>query len=180
MYVIVKNDRLYFKSLSDDLSLYTTDPSEAYVFDREFDAKSFIDSYKSVFAKDVAYTLFPIKFTINEIQYDPLVIVEPGTLIDIFNNEDDFATCRNEPQEPVEDVVNHPSHYETGKFECIEVMQETLGYDAVRDFCVCNAFKYIYRHKRKNGYEDIKKAQWYLNKYVEITEDAKKNGLEGM
>lgn len=23
------------------------------------------------------------------------------------------------------DVVNHPSHYETGKFECIEVMEET-------------------------------------------------------
>lgn len=30
--------------------------------------------------------------------------------------------------------------------------------------------KYIYRHKRKNGMEDIKKAIWYLNKYVELEE----------
>lgn len=69
-----------------------------------------------------------------------------------------------------EDVVNHPSHYETGKFECIDVMVEALGVDAVRDFCICNAFKYIYRHKRKNGDEDVKKAIWYLNKYISLSE----------
>lgn len=67
-----------------------------------------------------------------------------------------------------EDVVNHPSHYETGKFECIDVMQEVFGVDAVKDFCLCNAFKYLYRTKRKNGLEDIKKCQWYINKYIEL------------
>ena len=67
------------------------------------------------------------------------------------------------------DVVNHPSHYETGKFECIDVMQETQGVSAVKDFCLCNAFKYLYRCKRKNGLEDIKKAIWYLNKLVELS-----------
>lgn len=72
-------------------------------------------------------------------------------------------------QKEVIDNVNHPSHYETGKFECIDVMCEALGTDAVKDFCLCNAFKYIYRHKRKNGDEDIKKAQWYLNKYIELS-----------
>lgn len=68
------------------------------------------------------------------------------------------------------DVVNHPSHYETGKFECIDVMLETQGVEAVKDFCLCNAFKYLYRCKRKNGLEDIKKAIWYLNKLVELEE----------
>lgn len=29
---------------------------------------------------------------------------------------------------------------------------------------------YLYRHSRKNGLEDIKKAIWYLNKYVELEE----------
>ena len=67
-----------------------------------------------------------------------------------------------------EDVVNHPSHYESGKFECIEVMLETQGKEAVLNFCLCNAFKYLYRHNRKNGLEDIKKSQWYINKYVEL------------
>lgn len=68
------------------------------------------------------------------------------------------------------DNVNHPSHYETGKFECIEVMQEVFGTEAVQNFCVCNAFKYLYRHRRKNGKEDIEKAQWYINKYLELEE----------
>ena len=68
------------------------------------------------------------------------------------------------------DIVNHPSHYETGKFECIDVMLETQGKEAVMDFCLCNAFKYLYRHKRKNGVEDIKKAKWYINKYIELAE----------
>ena len=35
------------------------------------------------------------------------------------------------------DNVNHPSHYETGKFECIEVMLETQGIEAVKNFCIC-------------------------------------------
>ena len=71
------------------------------------------------------------------------------------------------------DIVNHPGHYETGKFECIEVMQEALGVDAVKNFCVCNAFKYLYRHKRKNGLEDIKKAKWYIDKFIELSEESK-------
>lgn len=68
------------------------------------------------------------------------------------------------------DNVNHPSHYETGNFECIDVMVETQGKEAVMDFCICNAFKYIYRHNNKNGIEDVKKAKWYLDKYIELSE----------
>ena len=74
------------------------------------------------------------------------------------------------------DNVNHPAHYETGKFECIEVMIETQGVEAVKHFCQCNAFKYLYRAKRKNGLEDMKKAIWYMNKYVELCE---KNSCDG-
>ena len=66
------------------------------------------------------------------------------------------------------DYVNHPPHYESGQFECIDVMLETQGINAVQNFCVCNAFKYLYRHNKKNGDEDIKKAAWYLNKYLEL------------
>ena len=66
------------------------------------------------------------------------------------------------------DNVNHPSHYETGKFECIDVMIGTQGIEATKNFCVCNAFKYIYRHNMKNGEEDLRKAKWYLDKYMEL------------
>jgi hypothetical protein len=69
------------------------------------------------------------------------------------------------------DPVHHPSHYETGKFECIEVMEEALGRDAVEGFCLCNAFKYIYRSQRKNGAEDLEKALWYLNKLLNMKKE---------
>lgn len=72
------------------------------------------------------------------------------------------------------DMVNHPPHYETGcGFECIDVLIETQGVEAVRSFYVCNALKYLYRHKRKNGDEDIAKAVWYLQKYLELGEGAR-------
>lgn len=73
------------------------------------------------------------------------------------------------------DMVNHPSHY-AGKFECIDVMLETQGIFAVRAFCLCNAFKYLYRHNKKNGLEDIKKAIWYLEKVVELEEGTEDDG----
>lgn len=68
----------------------------------------------------------------------------------------------------INDNVNHPAHYETGKFECFDVMIETQGKEAVLNFCICNAFKYIYRFRNKGGDEDIKKANWYLSKYLEL------------
>ena len=64
--------------------------------------------------------------------------------------------------------VNHPDHYKTGKIECIDVMLETQGVEAVINFCVLNAFKYLYRHRNKNGIEDIQKAKWYLDKAIEL------------
>ena len=43
------------------------------------------------------------------------------------------------------DMINHPPHYEVGKYEAIDVMQEIFGREAVMHFCECNAFKYIWR-----------------------------------
>lgn len=65
--------------------------------------------------------------------------------------------------------VNHPKHYATGKFECIDVMVDTFGIEATQHFCILNAFKYLYRcnHKEKKV-EDVEKAQWYLAKFLEL------------
>ena len=65
-------------------------------------------------------------------------------------------------------TVDHPSHYNQGKFECIDVMVETFGKEVTQHFCLLNAFKYIWRTGEKNGIEDIKKASWYLDKYIEL------------
>ena len=65
------------------------------------------------------------------------------------------------------DNVNHPKHYEgSTSLECIECIRLVFGDEAVYYFCLCNAFKYLWRYKNKNGEEDIKKTKWYLN-YVE-------------
>lgn len=74
-------------------------------------------------------------------------------------------------QEETQSAVNHPSHYNQGGIECIDAMVSAFGKQAVSSFCLCNAFKYIWRADHKNGLEDIEKANWYINKYKELTAD---------
>ena len=69
------------------------------------------------------------------------------------------------------DVVNHPSHYTNGKVECIDAIESaTVGKTGIEAVCVANVIKYLWRYEDKNGLEDIKKAQWYLNKLIEVKE----------
>jgi hypothetical protein len=69
------------------------------------------------------------------------------------------------------DPVN-PSHYKQGSVECIDALaaatHDLQGLDAV---CTANAIKYLWRWKQKNGVEDLKKAQWYIDRL--ITDNAK-------
>ena len=64
------------------------------------------------------------------------------------------------------DTVNRPAHYTSGGIECIDAMTAAFGDEAVKDFCLCNAFKYLWRHRQKNGVEDLKKARWYLGRLI--------------
>lgn len=68
------------------------------------------------------------------------------------------------------DAVNHPSHYTQGRIECIDAMESAFGAEELAAYCKIAAFKYIWRMENKGGIEDIKKAIWYLNKYVELNE----------
>lgn len=69
------------------------------------------------------------------------------------------------------DIVNHPKHYTQGKIECIDAIEsavsELSGLDAV---CTANVIKYVWRWKHKNGSQDLRKAQWYLNKLIDLQE----------
>ena len=68
------------------------------------------------------------------------------------------------------DNVNHPSHY-AGKVECIDVLKDIMTKEQFVGFCKGNIIKYLWRSERKNGTEDLKKAQWYMNKLVEETNE---------
>ena len=67
-------------------------------------------------------------------------------------------------------MVDHPKHYNrAGAMECIDEMVLAFGKEAVRNFCICNAWKYRYRSSDKNGQEDIEKSDWYMRKAEELT-----------
>lgn len=71
------------------------------------------------------------------------------------------------------DNVNHPAHYTQGGIECIDAMVSAFGAEAVKTYCKINAFKYVWRTDRKNGEEDIEKADWYLKKYLSLKPEPK-------
>ena len=68
------------------------------------------------------------------------------------------------------DNINHPSHYNVGKIEAIDVIDDwDLG------FCLGNTIKYIARagHKDQNStIEDLKKAEWYLHRHIQNLENS--------
>lgn len=73
-----------------------------------------------------------------------------------------------------ESRVAHPAHYQTSNgLETIDVMEafteDMAGYEAV---CTSNVLKYICRWKKKNGLEDLKKAEWYLKRLIEHIESS--------
>ena len=65
------------------------------------------------------------------------------------------------------DPVNCPSHYTTGSIEFIDYIQEKLTPEEFRGYIKGNVIKYLTREQHKNGDEDIRKAQWYLNRLAD-------------
>lgn len=65
------------------------------------------------------------------------------------------------------DAVNHPQHYTAGGIECIDAIEAAVtGLTGAEAVCTAQAIKYIWRWKRKNGAEDIRKAIWYLHRLL--------------
>ena len=63
-------------------------------------------------------------------------------------------------------AVNHPSHYNAGKIEVIDAIEDwRLG------FHEGNAVKYIARAKHKGKeLEDLEKAAWYIGRLIKQLE----------
>lgn len=65
------------------------------------------------------------------------------------------------------DNINSPAHYTAGKVECIDAIEAaTTGLVGAEAFCTGAAIKYLWRWKRKGGVEDLKKAQWYIERLL--------------
>lgn len=79
-----------------------------------------------------------------------------------LGREESQGQMMTSPSDPV-----NPSHYKQGSVECIDALAaataELKGIEAV---CTANAIKYLWRWKQKGGVEDLKKAQWYIDRLI--------------
>ncbi len=67
------------------------------------------------------------------------------------------------------DVVNNPSHYNTGEIECIDAIKESMSSVAFKGYLKGNCMKYLWRYDYKGKQvQDLQKAGWYLNKLTAI------------
>ncbi len=75
----------------------------------------------------------------------------------------------------MKDNIN-PQHYKNGKVECIDALESaTVNKTGIEAVCTANVIKYLWRYEDKNGLEDVKKAQWYLERLIKTLEE-KENG----
>jgi len=71
------------------------------------------------------------------------------------------------------DNVNYPKHYNShpSGVECIEVTRHM-------SFNLGNAVKYLWRHKHKNGIEDLEKAIWYITDEIKLIKSQEQAKME--
>lgn len=67
------------------------------------------------------------------------------------------------------DMINNPAHYNKSGIECIDAISAATG-DGFEYYLQGNILKYLWRYRYKNGSEDLKKAQWYLNHLIKEVE----------
>lgn len=69
------------------------------------------------------------------------------------------------------DNVENPAHYNQSGIECIEAIKASMSKEEYEGYLRGNCLKYLWRYRYKNGLEDLKKAQWYLQRLVESVEE---------
>ena len=89
---------------------------------------------------------------------------EEFSIDDMLNEFDD---------KKIEEVVNSPYHYRQSSVECIDAILSAT-HEMREGYLQGNIIKYLWRYRYKNGMEDLKKAQWYLNKLIEVYKETHK------
>ena len=76
--------------------------------------------------------------------------------------------CQEHSDSPADDAINHPAYYTDGKIEVSDFIA-----DKNLNFFRGNVLKYICRAGKKDPdkeIEDLKKAEWYLNREIDRLE----------
>nr|DAO32280.1 MAG TPA: nucelotide kinase [Caudoviricetes sp.]DAR68579.1 MAG TPA: nucelotide kinase [Caudoviricetes sp.] len=69
------------------------------------------------------------------------------------------------------DNINKPSHYQ-GRYgmESIDALRNFMTPEQLKGFFLGNSLKYLLRHQKKNGLEDLKKARKNLDWLIDEVE----------
>ena len=91
--------------------------------------------------------------------------------IEMAEQELDTSSHHGVAPKAEEDVVNNPSHYNSGGIECIDAIAESMTDEGFKAYCKGNVQKYLWRYEMKGKpLEDLRKAQWYLSRLIESQE----------
>lgn len=82
-------------------------------------------------------------------------------------------TNDDKPSESEQDtgLIDKQEHYTANGIQPIEIMKANLSTEEYHGFLISNVWKYTFRYKRKNGLEDLKKAQTYLTWLISEVEE---------
>lgn len=75
----------------------------------------------------------------------------------------------SEPTGTTPDPIT-PSHYHHGGLDVFTIMEKNMPHQ-LEGFFLGNVLKYVMRYEYKNGVEDLKKAQKYLDKLIELKDN---------
>lgn len=65
-------------------------------------------------------------------------------------------------------TAENPFHYRQGEIEAIDAIEAALSANEFRGYLKGNVMKYVWREAHKGGPEDLRKAQWYLDRLVDL------------
>lgn len=95
----------------------------------------------------------------------PVISKMETTVKEIVIKKDDIkdiSVTTDKKHNSISNVIDHPSHYNRGKIEVIDFIE-----DQGLSFHLGNVIKYIARAGSKGDkLEDLKKARWYLDRYI--------------
>ena len=76
-------------------------------------------------------------------------------------------------------MVNQPPHYNQDKVECIDAIASATN-SGFEHYLQGVIIKYLWRYRYKGKpVEDLRKADWYLQKLIEIKMEQEINGSDG-
>lgn len=111
---------------------------------------------------------------------EPVTVINSGEEFEIKSLREMFdesvvnatkisATDATEKAPPTAfDNVERPKHYLQGNLEVIDILEDQLTEEEFRGFLRGNIIKYNLRYRTKNGVEDLKKANWYLDRLTKL------------